>query len=856
MDDRTAFLRNPKWQVVLVSLAVLILYLALTGRQGVASGVALADDQVYLSIGKYGGLQVVQQTPIEGQVRVRLKELATFETTGDARRVEHVDGLLYVADGRAGLAIVDVSDPARPVMTATLRVGGDVQDVVAQYPYVYLAAGAAGLVVVDTFDPHFPMRLGAAKTVGAARGVALAEDAVTYEPLPLSLNPYLYVATGGRGLAVVDVSWPYTPTVLAEIDLPGEAHQVVVQGMYAFVAAGPAGLRVVDVSNPLQPRQVGFLDTKGDARALAVRGEFVYLADGAKGLRVLTVNRADPTQIAEVMAYDTPGSALGLALKWPYAFVADGSKGLNVINVARYDLTAYAGKLNTPGEAPIPDLFGAFLRVDMAAKELRTLLFYCIDGILLFATLLFGVAFFAQFVLPVQTITERMLVIDRLFTYLMGGHGPAVFIENGEVQESEKEKKKRGPGVVLLDTASAAVFRNAHTFTRPSGPGIYFTNYGEYIAGALDLHRQVKFMGPRANEDPFVPKKETEPQEEYEARQKRRLETSALTRDGVEVVPNVLAIFQLDPSLDPIQPAAAKPAPPAASAVKPLKARFKWFKPRPKTPEPDPIPGKTRFGYSGQAAWRAITHEGIRVDAPQGAQDRRLAWDWLPAYLTIDLWREYLRKFTLDELFSFSSVAQSGDGPRQTAMDRILGMIRERLTKPEVDMWDDTGHPVPELDQAGRPMLDETGKPIHKKMISYEYKQMSSRGLRLIASIVRNLRFPAPVEERLVNQWQVTWLERAKDDAKEVERQLGEERLRGEREALKLYALGASMVLSSHLPPPDEASKAPDLADTLEYLVQGTLSEYLRDPDLRNQLTYEKSNLANMIEWIRKNRNA
>src|SRR5215203_4313820 len=61
------------------------------------------------------------------------------------------------------------------------------------------------------------------------------------------------------------------------------------------------------------------------------------------------------------------------------------------------------------------------------------------------ALLVVWIAFFAQFVLPVRTVLDRQKIFDRLITYLSGGHGPAMFIENGIIKEHSGERLKRGP---------------------------------------------------------------------------------------------------------------------------------------------------------------------------------------------------------------------------------------------------------------------------------------------------------------------------------------------------------------------------------------------------------------------------
>ena len=59
--------------------------------------------------------------------------------------------------------------------------------------------------------------------------------------------------------------------------------------------------------------------------------------------------------------------------------------------------------------------------------------------------------------------------------------------------------------MIVLDTASGAVLRNDVAFTRVIGPGLTFTQRSEYLAGAMDLHRQTQpnpALGPLGMKTP------------------------------------------------------------------------------------------------------------------------------------------------------------------------------------------------------------------------------------------------------------------------------------------------------------------------------------------------------------------
>ena len=126
------------------------------------------------------------------------------------------------------------------------------------------------------------------------------------------------------------------------------------------------------------------------------------------------------------------------------------------------------------------------------------------DIFLFSAGVVVWLAFFSQFVLPVSKLRPRLKVVDRLVAYLMGAHGPAIFIENGFVRESAGENLKRGRGVIWLDSASTAVLRTESRFTQTVGPGVHFTDFGEYLAGTHDLHTLIQTIGPDEKDEPFT----------------------------------------------------------------------------------------------------------------------------------------------------------------------------------------------------------------------------------------------------------------------------------------------------------------------------------------------------------------
>ena len=106
--------------------------------------------------------------------------------------------------------------------------------------------------------------------------------------------------------------FPFVPTLLGNYDTPGIAYGVVVSGDHAFVADGGSGLQVIDISDPTNSTLAGNYDTPGTAFGVAVSGDHAFVADFTFGLLVIDIS--DPTNPMLVGTYNTPGRARGVAV--------------------------------------------------------------------------------------------------------------------------------------------------------------------------------------------------------------------------------------------------------------------------------------------------------------------------------------------------------------------------------------------------------------------------------------------------------------------------------------------------------------------------------------------------------------
>jgi hypothetical protein len=185
----------------------------------------------------------------------------------------------YVAAGRAGFMVFDVSDPAQPVRVGGAYTTGEARSVYVDGNRAYLAMGSfdtggcamdaqGRLVIMDVSNPALPVRLGEYRLNGAGESVVVS-------------NNIAYVAVGEGGLQVVDASDPTKPVGVGSFLPAAFVGSVAIGGSYIYATVGGDGLQVVDVSNPAKPVCVGRYST-GDARAVDLSGHLAFVADSGK----------------------------------------------------------------------------------------------------------------------------------------------------------------------------------------------------------------------------------------------------------------------------------------------------------------------------------------------------------------------------------------------------------------------------------------------------------------------------------------------------------------------------------------------------------------------------------------------
>ena len=292
--------------------------------------VAVAGNHAYIANGKTGLLIVDVTDP------VNLVPVGVCDTPDNAVDVAVLGDHAYVADSDSGLQVIEIRDPTHPVRVGGFDTDGRATGVAVRGDYVYVADRSAGLHVIDISSPANPVLVRSHGVVDSAI------DVTVWGHLAL-------VADSAFGLLVFDVHDPHKASLVGTYDTANGAGGVAASGGHAYVGVGSAGLQVIDISAPAKPKLVGTYDTDGSAGAVVVSDNQVYVADRSGGLKVIEAD--DPAEPRLAGSYDEGGSVKNVAVLDNHVFVATESRGLQVIDVSVAASPVLLGSYETKGRS-------------------------------------------------------------------------------------------------------------------------------------------------------------------------------------------------------------------------------------------------------------------------------------------------------------------------------------------------------------------------------------------------------------------------------------------------------------------------------------------------------------------------
>jgi hypothetical protein len=231
---------------------------------------------------------------------------------GYSQQVEELHKVLALGQDRVvtssrnlGIGLLTVSDPSRPTYLWYLDLP-NASGMAVHGDRLLVATHTGALHVLDWNDTEATI-LGTLEGLGNPWGVDVSGDIA-------------YVADNTLGIAVVDVSDPTAPVLLATVETAGPTQEVVVQDDRLYAAVGSAGIEIFSLADPSSPSRLGGMDTAAAAVSVSVLGDVLW-ATNQEG--VLAFDVSDPTSPLPLGAEPTAEWAMHVEAVDGGAMVAD-----------------------------------------------------------------------------------------------------------------------------------------------------------------------------------------------------------------------------------------------------------------------------------------------------------------------------------------------------------------------------------------------------------------------------------------------------------------------------------------------------------------------------------------------------
>jgi len=292
-----------------------------------------------------------------------IKLISKIDNLGSCGGMDIKDNYLFLASINRGLIIIDISDLKNPKIVSTLyfldenaqdREKTEINGVKINGNFAYMAIGKKGLAIINVSDLKNPKIDKILDLGNYVKSLDVDEDNIyvltavslkilnknSFETLSvLEFNGYgndikvkegyAYVATT-EGLNIIDVSNVKTPSLRSSLDTQGYCLRVEVFNDYAYIANG-IDIKIVKVSNKEDPVLINSFGKSGVmCHDVESDGDYLYVLNNDKPC-VLDIS--DKNDIKPLSSFDMVSLAKEILIDRDIAYIVNDYQGIQIANI-------------------------------------------------------------------------------------------------------------------------------------------------------------------------------------------------------------------------------------------------------------------------------------------------------------------------------------------------------------------------------------------------------------------------------------------------------------------------------------------------------------------------------------------
>lgn len=266
MIDISALLKKVQTQVFIIAFVSWAIFLAMAPAVEDVNDILIEEDYAYLALGKRG-VRIIDISSPDDPV-----EVGEYDTYGEANALALKGDSLFVADGRGGLLALTMDDNKNLSLRWVFEKSKSARDVTIRENYAFVADAERGVLVVKTDqspDDHWSVD-------GVGGMVHLVADGD--KAYGVGVDDHFYV---------FNIKKPKKAKEITSFALKTRVNNVELQGSRVYLATQKRGLLWVDNPNDQTASPTGETEKFGKAiQAIVLAGNYAYIGTGVSSQKL------------------------------------------------------------------------------------------------------------------------------------------------------------------------------------------------------------------------------------------------------------------------------------------------------------------------------------------------------------------------------------------------------------------------------------------------------------------------------------------------------------------------------------------------------------------------------------------
>lgn len=263
-----------------------------------------------------------------GTDKGKTTEIGSYRSKEYAHSLARKGNYLFLINGKFGLEVIDISNPAKPDLVHFMPLDGYTHKIVIKDELAYVTGGFEGMHILDISSPRTPRLLSTFQAY-APPGDEQGADGIfqDQEDYGSSTEDYGDDRQYSEG-ATIDLTWEDMISVEGAID-------VTISGDHAYIAYGSEGIVIVDISNPAKPVKISSTKLEKPAESIFLDHKILYTTLGLGGVHLIDVAHPETPKVLSLI--NTRCYPMDVSVIEKRAFVADGicaEDSLYVLDIA------------------------------------------------------------------------------------------------------------------------------------------------------------------------------------------------------------------------------------------------------------------------------------------------------------------------------------------------------------------------------------------------------------------------------------------------------------------------------------------------------------------------------------------